>query len=778
MGNILLILLCYFALAALAPFIHRYTKGATSWLLATLPAGTFAALLVHLLLSGHAILSEATPWVERIGLTLAFRIDGLAMLFLLVITAIATVIFIYAGGYLKGHPQLGRFYAFLMLFTAAMIGLVAADNLLLVFIFWELTSISSYLLIGFKHTESSARSSALQALLVTGFGGLAFLAGAILLGSTAGNFSLVAINQSAELIKSSPLYTAALALVCLGAFTKSAQWPFHFWLPGAMAAPTPVSAFLHSATMVNAGVYLLARLAPALGGTEAWHRTLTVFGAVTMVVGAILAWPQTDLKRLLAFSTVSALGTMVMLLGLDTALSAKAVVIFFFVHAMYKGALFMVAGIVDHGTGTRDVRQLSGLASAMPITALASGSAALSMMGLPPLLGFISKELVYESQMQSDLIGPYLVSAGVVASALIVAVACIVGIRPFLRMKKDAACHAHEGSFSLCLGPVVLAVAGLVFGLLPWLLDKSVFSPAISAVRAKETVVSLKLWHGFNPVLALSAATVAIGLVAFCLRNSARAAKERLKSVAAFGPEGCYESLVGGIVPFAGLVARSIQHGRLRLYVGMTVAFTVVLTAWALFAAGMPGIDLKGQQIGVRVEEVAIVIVVALSAITALFVRSRLAAVACLSVVGFGIAGIFGIFGAPDLAITQFLAEALLLVLFILVVYRLPKFGKPSNVGSRVADALLATAAGAVVSLVVLSALNLEIHTPISDFFGQNALAAKGRNVVNVILVDFRAMDTLGEITVLAAAALGVYALISRREKDVKTKTSTKDATL
>ncbi len=776
MGTILATFLAYFAVAALAPFLHKLTRGATGWLLALLPAATFAALIAHVSAPGHANLSEFTPWVDRIGLALAFRIDGLATLFLLVITGIAALIFIYAGGYLKDHPQLGRFYAYLMLFTAAMMGLVAADNLLLLFIFWELTSISSYLLIGFKHTESSSRSSALQALLVTGFGGLAFLAGAILLGHAAGDFSLAAINQNAAAIKGSSLYPAAFILVCLGAFTKSAQWPFHFWLPGAMAAPTPVSAFLHSATMVNAGVYLLARLAPALGGTDAWHYTLTAFGAMTMLVGAVLAWPQTDLKRLLAFSTVSALGTMVMLLGLDTALSVKAVVIFFFVHAMYKGALFMVAGTVDHGTGTRDVRELNGLMRAMPLTAVAAGLAAFSMTGLPPLLGFIAKELVYEAQTQTPLIGPYVTTAGLVSSTLIVAVAFIVGIRPFLGTKKDALSHAHEGSFALWLGPMALAVSGLVFGLSPWLLDKSVFSPAISAVRAKEAVISLKLWHGFNVVLALSAATVALGLLAFFLRKQARGIKEKLQGVAAIGPEAFYESLVGRIVPFADRLTRAVQHGRLRLYVATTIAVTVALTAWALFAAGIPAIDLRAQQIGVRVEEVAIVLVVALSAIIAVFVRSRLAAVACLSVVGFGIAGIFGIFGAPDLAITQFLAEALLLVLFILVVYRLPRFGNPSHIGSRLADALLATAAGVVVSLVVLSALNLEIYTPVSDFFNKNALAAKGRNVVNVILVDFRALDTLGEITVLAAAALGVYALISRRARDEKSKTSTKDA--
>jgi multicomponent Na+:H+ antiporter subunit A len=539
-----------------------------------LPAGAFAALIAHVFMSGDAILSESSPWVERLGLTLAFRIDGLSMLFLLVITGIASLIFIYAGGYLKGHPQLGRFYAYLLLFTAAMIGLVAADNLLLVFIFWELTSISSYFLIGFKHSESTARASALQALLVTGFGGLAFLAGLILLGVAAGDLSLAAINQNAATVKANSLYPAAFALVCLGAFTKSAQWPFHFWLPGAMAAPTPVSAFLHSATMVNAGVYLLARLAPALGGTDAWHYTLTTVGTVTMLVGAVLAWPQTDLKRLLAFSTVSALGTMVLLLGLDTVLSVKAAMVFFFVHALYKGALFMVAGTVDHGSGTRDVRELGGLIRTMPITAVAAGVAAFSMAGLPPLLGFIAKELIYEAKTQTPLIGHLVTTAGFIGSALMVAVAFIVGVRPFQGVQKNANIHAHEGPFSLWLGPLVLAAASLAFGLLPGLLDKPVLSSAVSAVRAEETVVTLKLWHGFNLVLLLSMATLAMGLFAFFIRHQARTWKEQLRGLGGLGPEGLYERIVGGLVPFADALTRTIQHGRLRLYVATLIAFT------------------------------------------------------------------------------------------------------------------------------------------------------------------------------------------------------------
>ncbi len=770
MGWILGGILGLLALAVAAPLLHRLFGRQTGWLLALAPGAAFGWLLAAIpRISEQGALVETAPWVEPIGLELGFRIDSLGLLFLLVVTGIAALIFVYAGGYLKGHPQLGRFYIYLLMFTAAMAGLVASDNLILLFVFWELTSLSSYLLIGFKHEDADSRKSALQALLVTGFGGLAFLAGVILLGAAAGSFSLAEINDAAGAVKASPYYGAAFILVCLGAFTKSAQWPFHFWLPGAMAAPTPVSAFLHSATMVNAGVFLLARLTPALGGTDAWHYTLTAFGTVTMLAGAVLAWPQTDLKRLLAYSTVSALGTMVLLLGLDTVLSVKAAMVFFLVHALYKGALFMVAGTIDHEAGTRDVRQLGGLIRAMPVTAVAAGVAAFSMTGLPPLLGFIGKELVYEAKTQAPVIGVYVTAAGFLGNALMVAVALIVGVRPFQGGKPDPDKQVHEGPLALWLGPAVLAGASLLLGIFPGWIDRSIITGAVAAVRAEETVLKLKLWHGLNLVLLLSVLTVALGIAAYFARHWARRIGNGLRRFAQLGPAGAYDALLAGLTPFADSLTRKIQHGRLRLYVATLIGFTALLTVGTLIATGLPPLDLE-QQLALRIEEAALIATIIAAAIVTVFVTSRLAAVACLSVVGFGIAGIFGLMGGPDLALTQFLAETLLLVLFILMVYRLPRFGGLSSKRARVADAFLAISAGAVVSVLVFKALTVQTHSSISSFFTENSLVAKGRNVVNVILVDFRALDTLGEITVLAAAALGVAALIGRRGRDTTRK--------
>ena len=369
--------------------------------------------------------------MPALGVNLSFTVDGLSLLFALLISGVGALVLVYAGGYLAGSPQLGRLYAFLLFFMASMLGLVLADNLLLLFVFWELTSLSSYLLIGFDHERAEARAAALQALLVTGGGSLALLAGFLLLGQVGGSLELSALLSRPGAVTAHLLYVPILLLVLAGAFTKSAQFPFHFWLPAAMAAPTPVSAYLHSATMVKAGVYLLARLSPVLGGTDFWVWLVTVTGSATMLVGAYLALRQSDLKLILAYSTVSALGVMTSLLGLGGALAVRAALAFLLGHALYKGALFLVAGALDHQTGTRDVDRLAGLARAMPITALAAGLAALSMAGIPPLFGFIAKELSYEATLHAPA-SAWVTAAAVLANALLVAAAGLAGLKPFL----------------------------------------------------------------------------------------------------------------------------------------------------------------------------------------------------------------------------------------------------------------------------------------------------------------------------------------------------------
>ena len=760
-------ILTLFLLAFLAPMLHRVLGGTIGWVL-SLPVLAVTAWFVTLVpaVSGGKVLVESRPWVPRLGIDLAFRIDGWSLVFLLLIGGIGVLILIYSGGYLHGRSDEGRFFGLLLLFMASMLGLAAADNLILMFIFWELTSFSSYLLIGFNHEEKKARAAALQALLITSGGGMALLAGFILIGQAGGTFSFSTLLENADSLRGHPLYLSILFLVLGGAFTKSAQVPFHFWLPGAMVAPTPVSAYLHSATMVQAGVFLLGRFNPLLGGTGAWHTIVAGVGAATMLTGALMALPQTDLKRLLAYSTVSALGTLTMLFGIGTTLAAEAAAVFLIVHSLYKGALFMVAGAVDHETGTRDVRLLSGLFKVMPITALAAGAAALSMSGFPPLLGFIGKELLYEANLAAPGEAVFITAAGIGANVLMVAVAIIVGLCPFHGRVQLPENVAHEPPFALWLGPAVLAALGLVAGLFPSLVDKPFVAAAVSAVQGVKTTVELKLWHGLNLVLALSVATVLAGVIVYRLRDRLRALTERLAPVAHFGPERCYRLGLRALMTLADWQTRLLQHGYLRGYVLTVLGVAVALAAFALVRFGPEPLWIGFGD--VRFYEVVVGSIIFAAALVAARANSRISAVAALAVVGYGVALIYCLYGAPDLALTQILVETLTLVLFVLVVVRLPQFSTLSSPWQRRRDAILAGCGGLVITLLVLKALHVDSGPRISVYFVENALRAHGRNVDNVIIVDFRALDTLGEITVLGIAALGVFALFMLRPNSRK----------
>ncbi len=758
----LTVLITIFVLAAAGPLLHRVLRGATGWALA-LPVivitGWFASLVPAV--SGGEVIMESRPWVPALDLDLAFRVDGWSLLFLLLIAGIGALILIYAGGYLHGHRHEGRFFGFLLLFMGSMLGLVAADNLIVMFIFWELTSFSSYLLIGFNHEDKKSRAAALQALLVTGGGGLALLAGIILIGQAGGTFSFSALLESPDVLRGHALYLPILLLVLAGAFTKSAQVPFHFWLPGAMAAPTPVSAYLHSATMVKAGIFLLGRFYPLLGGTGVWHTVVTGVGAATMLTGALLALPQTDLKRLLAYSTVSGLGILTMLLGIGTALAVKAAAVFLIVHSLYKGALFMVAGAVDHEAGTRDVRALSGLCKVMPITAMAAGAAALSMIGFPPLLGFIGKELLYEANLAAPFAAPYYTAAAVGANILMVAVAIMVGYRPFHGPAQLPAKPLHEPSPALWLGPLVLAALAVVAGLFPSLVDRPLVSAAVSAIRATETTVELKLWHGPNLVLLLSVITVLAGMVVYRLRGRLRTLAAQIAPLARFGPECAYELGLRALTAVADRQTRWLQHGYLRGYVLTVLGVATVLAAFALVRFGPVPLWIGFED--VRAHEIAIGVLILSAALVAANARSRIAAVVALGVVGYSVALVYGLYGAPDLAVTQILVETLTLVLFVLVVVHLPQFSALSTPRRRRWDAVMAGGAGLVITLLVLKALHVDSGERVSQYYAENALRAQGRNVVNVILVDFRALDTLGELAVLSVAAIGVFALLRLR---------------
>jgi multicomponent Na+:H+ antiporter subunit A len=705
---------------------------------------------------------EAWSWLPSLGISFSFYLDGLALLFALLVTGIGALVVIYAGGYLAGHAQLGRFYLFLLLFMGSMLGVVLADNLIALFVFWELTSFTSYLLIGFDHERERARWAALQALLVTGLGGLALLAGVILLGQAAGTMELSELVGRGELARADVLYLPILLLILAGAFTKSAQFPFHFWLPNAMEAPTPVSAYLHSATMVKAGVYLLARLTPVLGGALEWQVLVTTAGAATMLVGAWLAWQKDDLKLLLAYSTVSALGVMTMLLGLGTSTAVYAAVLYLFSHALYKGALFLVAGAVDHETGVRTLPELGGLRGAMPVTFLAAGLAAFSLAGLPPLAGFLAKESFYEAVLAAPAWELVLTAAAVASSMLLVAVAGLAGLRPFLGSRREMAKEPHEAPPSLWLGPLVLGTLGLAAGMLPGWTGAQILSPAAGAAAGKQIELSLELWHGITPVLGLSLLTLGAGLGIYAGRDRLQRAIAPLDRLERIGPEQGYDLVLRGMLGLARGQTRILQSGYLRYYLLMVIAAVVGLTGWTM--ATRAELSAPAPLSDVHFYELALGALILMAAALAVRARSRLAAVAALGVVGYGVALVYILFGAPDLAMTQILVETLMVLLFVLVFYHLPRFAVLSPKRARLRDALVALAGGALMTMLVLMAM-AEVRTShLSEFFAAASRPqAHGRNIVNVILVDFRALDTLGEITVLSVAAVGVYALLRLR---------------
>ena len=749
-----------------APILHKAAKQLSGPLIALLPAGLFAFFAGYIPATAEGASFETDiPWVPDLGIHLAFRLDGLSLLFALLITMIGALVVIYASGYMAGHEHKGRFYLLLMAFLSSMLGLALSNNLLTLFIFWELTSITSYLLIGFENQKAEARSAALQAFLVTGGGGLALLAGLILLGRAGGSYQISELVGAGSALAEHALFVPALLLILLGAFTKSAQFPFHFWLPNAMAAPTPVSAYLHSATMVKAGVYLLARLYPIFHESVWWQGTVTVVGLASMLAGAVLALNSSDLKRILAYSTISSLGTMIMLLGIGSDEAAKASMVFLLAHALYKGALFMAAGAIDHETGTRDVDRLGGLRLKMPLMAFFTGLAALSLAGLGPLLSFIGKELLFEAVLAMQGVWAVLIPAAVFSSGVSVALALIVGLRPFSGEYKPTPRAPHHPPFTLWFGPAVLSILGLVMGIFPESASKYLIQPSVRAVVNSAMESKLSLWHGLNLALGMSALAILLGAALYLGWNNWRKLAERAQPVLHWGPEAGYNGSIALLNWAAGAQTRVLQNGYLRFYLLTIILATVSLTGSLMLLQG--GLYWPKQLTEIYFYEAALAILIVIAALWAVRSHSRLGAIAAMGVVGYSVALIFLQFGAPDLAMTQFLIESITVVLFVFAFYHLPRFDPMGPRGPRLLHAVVAVAVGALMTGLVLSAVQVNLFPSISAYFFKNSVSlAHGRNIVNVILVDFRGMDTLGEITVLAVAAAGVFAILKYRRKE------------
>ncbi len=727
-----------------------------SLLLAALPAaltGYFA--YTFLVVSRDGPFSVTAPWAPALNLSLSFRFDGLSLLFAVLITGVGTLIVIYARKYLESHPYVARFHVALFAFMGSMLGLVLSDNVILLFVFWELTGFTSFLLIGFEHDRPAARHAATQALIVTGGGGLALLAAAILVVAAAGTPLLSDLMNSSGLV-GHPLYVGIVVLVLVAAFTKSAQFPFHFWLPNAMQAPTPVSAYLHSATMVKAGVYLVARMTPILGGAPIWTHTITVIATLTTVLGAIRALLETDLKRVLAYSTISALGILMLLFGIGSPQAVSAGLAYLLAHACYKGALFLVAGAVEHETGTRDVASLGGLRRMMPRTAAGAALAAGSMAGIFPFFGFIAKEQFYESVRGLALPHVWsgiLIALAVGASMCLGAAGFIAGIGPFGGRSMTSPA-SQDAPASLWLGPVILGALGLVLGVLPALAAGPVALAAASVTGAVSRVPFV-LWHGFNTTLVLSMLTLAGALALFALRSRLW----QLRWPAALHAERLYSFTVSALDALGHRIAPALQSASLRSYVLTVIATAIALVTLALGADG--ALPPPRRWTPVAFNEGLLGILIVAGAVTAAFARTRMAAVLSLGTVGYGVAVLYALLGAPDLAMTQFAVETLTVVIFVLVFYQLRGFGDLSSRLIKMRDAIVAAAAGTLVTTLVLFVGASGTTSRLADYFADAApRLAHGLNIVNVILVDFRGFDTLGEITVLVTVAIGVRALL------------------
>ncbi len=751
--------------ALLPPLAERLGRSVCAAITALVPLAGLVLLLIQTdsIFAGHT-LNFAQSWLPGFGLSFSLRLDGLGYLFALLILGIGLLVILYARYYLATEEPMGRFFAFLLLFMGAMLGVVLSENLLLMLVFWELTSLSSFLLIGFWGHRSDARKGARMALAVTAGGGLALLAGILLVGHIAGSFELTQVLAAGEQIRAHSLYPVALVLILLGAFTKSAQFPFHFWLPHAMAAPTPVSAYLHSATMVKAGVFLLARLYPALSGSDLWFYLVSLSGLATLLFGAGMALFQHDLKGLLAYSTISHLGLITLLFGLDSQLSNVAAVFHIINHATFKASLFMAAGIIDHETGSRDMRLINGLWRYMPHTAVLAMVASLAMAGVPLLNGFLSKEMFFGETLQQDLLGSF--SWVVPAAATL---AGVFSVAYSLRFVHDVFFNGepavlpkfppHEPPRYMKVPVEILVSLCLLVGMLPGITVAPLLATAASAsLGGTLPEYDLAIWHGFNLPLAMSLVALVGGVLVYVLRKPLFRWYADLPDTDA---KEVFEQQVQRAVVAARWLTGHLENGSLQRYLSLLLGAAMVLVALSL--APLP--QIAGERPLTPLDGITTLglAVLALSGVlTAIFHRQRLIALMILGVAGLLVALAFARFSAPDLALTQLVVEVVTLVLLMLALYYLPSRtpGESSSLrGLR--DFILASAVGVMVALLAYAVLTRP-YEGIADFFVANSVSGGGgTNVVNVILVDFRGFDTLGEITVLTIAAIGIFAMLS-----------------
>ncbi|MGM7776889.1 Na+/H+ antiporter subunit A [Arthrobacter sp. KNU-44] len=777
-----------FAAATVAPWIFRKLQRNAFYVLAAVPALAFIWLLLQYdrIYPGKGgdptggFIEETLPWIPNLKLEFAFRMDVLAWVMSLLVLGVGALVLVYCARYFKNKDaDLGGFGAQLLAFAGAMFGLVTADDLLMMFIFWELTTVLSYLLIGYARTRLSARRSALQALMVTTAGGLAMLVGLIILGQVAGTYRISAIMTQAATLVTGPAQgavAAAVVLILVGAITKSALVPFHFWLPGAMAAPTPVSAYLHAAAMVKAGIYIVARMAPGFSESPYWLPLVLGLGLATMLVGGYRALRQTDIKLILAYGTVSQLGFLTMVVGLGRPDAALAGLALLLAHGLFKAALFLVVGIIDHQSGTRDIRKLSGVYKSSRALAIVAGIAAASMAGIPPLAGFVAKESVFEAFVHygtgaaSQPWGLVLLVGLVLGSILTFAYSARFMWGAFATKPGVDRTPFKAIQPSFLAAPAILSFLTIVYGLWPdpvdgWIQPYAASFVAPDAGSNAASASHLALWHGLTPALGLTALTFAAGVVMFYARNLVSRAQNRVPDWV--DGDRAYQRTIGALDDVAVWVTGRTQRGSLYFYLAviLTVAFAVPLTALIVANKPLPGgLFLIDPNSPLQLIAAAGIVVGALAAVRA---NKRFLAVLMVSVTGYGIALMFALQGAPDLALTQMLVETIILVAFVLAMRSLPPELRDRTGGKyRVVRVIIGVAFAVTMIFVAIYAMGARIAEPVSLSFPRLAYeGGGGLNVVNVTLVDIRAWDTFGEISVLAVAATGVASLIFVRSR-------------
>ncbi len=763
--NLPIVALLPFLGAAVAASVAGTNRFASAWVAGLVTVATLALLAPAMALpfAGETLI-QSWEWIPALGLEFAFRLDGLGLLFALLILAIGLLVIIYARYYLSPRDCMGRFFAYLLMFMGSMLGVVLSENLIQLVVFWELTSLTSFLLISYWQHRHDARAGARMALAITGAGGLALLAGVLLLGKIVGSYNLSDVLAAGDLIRGHDLYLPVLGLILLGVFTKSAQFPFHFWLPHAMAAPTPVSAYLHSATMVKAGVFLLARFFPALSGTPEWTWVVGGAGLATLLVGAFVALFQHDLKGLLAYSTISHLGLITLLFGFGSQMAAVAAIFHIINHATFKASLFMVAGIIDHETGTRDMRRINGLLRKMPHTAILAMIAASAMAGVPLLNGFLSKEMFFDQALKATHSSAF----AWVVPALVV-LGAMLSVAYSLRFIHDVFFNGepvnlpkspHEPPRIMKIPVDLLVVICLAVGIAPMFTVAPILVVAAEgALQGPPPDFSLAIWHGFNMPLLMSFIAMALGILIYVVRG--RIFEWYESGIAEWDARTIFNALLRGLQKLAAGVTRSFDKGSLQ-HAAVWVLGAALLAGWAGFAT------ISAPLLGSRnllpidgLSLLATLIMVAAAIMTAVWHGKRLVALLMLGVVGLVVSLLFVRFSAPDLALTQLSVEIVTIVLLLLALYFLPQSTPDEDSKGRVSrDVTIAVLAGAGVTMLTMMVLSRDF-TPISDFFLQNAVpGGGGTNVVNVILVDFRGTDTLGEIVVLALAGLGIYAML------------------